>query len=226
MSLSLISIQRLVSFLVTFSLLLGSIGISPSATPTATISHGFRGQPTNKETLFRTRVQLRQPADLQRVIEMSTNVLATGDDWALLVVDEAQLTDLARLGFQPRQTDTLGQLGFMRASLSSSEALAALTATPMADADADGLTDTEEGWWCTNPNDPNSDGDAQGFTDGEEVYALLNFTLPRSVRWGYGPPLARPMPGPTGMAGTATRIPPPAMMATTIPSPILRKRTW
>ncbi|MEJ5198749.1 MAG: hypothetical protein WHX53_07485, partial [Anaerolineae bacterium] len=37
------------------------------------------------------------------------------------------------------------------------------------DDDADGLTNTEEVWWCTDPLNPNSDGDAQGYTDGQEV---------------------------------------------------------
>ena len=38
----------------------------------------------------------------------------------------------------------------------------------------------------------NSDGDASGYTDGQEVRALLDFTLPRTVRWGYGPPFGPP----------------------------------
>lgn len=39
------------------------------------------------------------------------------------------------------------------------------------DADGDGLTDTEEGWWCTNPHSADTDGD--GTTDGDEVAQLL-----------------------------------------------------
>jgi hypothetical protein len=60
------------------------------------------------------------------------------------------------------------------------------------DADGDGLTNTEEGWWCTDAGNPNSDGDVQGYTDGQEVHALLDVTLPRTVRWGYGPPFGPP----------------------------------
>lgn len=63
---------------------------------------------------------------------------------------------------------------------------------PVVDSDGDGLTDTEEAWWCTDPNNPNSDGDVQGYTDGQEVEALLDFTLSRTVRWGYGPPFGPP----------------------------------
>ena len=69
--------------------------------------------------------------------------------------------------------------------------------------DGDGLTNTEEAWWCTDPLNPNSDGDAAGYTDGQEVAALLDFTLPRNVRWGYGPPFGPPTPGPTSTTGTA-----------------------
>lgn len=71
------------------------------------------------------------------------------------------------------------------------------------DSDGDGLTDTAEAWWCTDPGNPNSDGDAQGYTDGQEVTALLDFTLPRAVRWGYGAPFGPPNAWPdfNGMDG-------------------------
>ncbi len=60
------------------------------------------------------------------------------------------------------------------------------------DSDSDGLTDTEESWWCTNPNNPRTNGNPRGYTDGQAVYGLLDFTLPRSVRYGYGPPFGPP----------------------------------
>ena len=53
-------------------------------------------------------------------------------------------------------------------------------------------TNTEETWWCTDPLNANSDGDAQVYSDGTEVDALLDFTLSRTVRWGYGPPSGPP----------------------------------
>jgi hypothetical protein len=67
--------------------------------------------------------------------------------------------------------------------------IASLTAI---DDDGDGLTNTEESWWCTDPLEANSDGDAYGYTDGEEVAALLDFTLSRTERWNYGPPFGPP----------------------------------
>ena len=44
---------------------------------------------------------------------------------------------------------------------------AALKALSTADDDGDGLTDTQEAWWCTDPGDEDSDGD--GVSDGDEV---------------------------------------------------------
>ncbi|MCA9952643.1 MAG: hypothetical protein KDE48_23500, partial [Anaerolineales bacterium] len=74
----------------------------------------------------------------------------------------------------------------------SVEQQAAIATLVGLDDDQDGLTNTEESWWCTDPSNPNSDGDAANFLDGDEVTALLDFTLPRNVRWGYGPPFGPP----------------------------------
>lgn len=69
---------------------------------------------------------------------------------------------------------------------------AAVAALTSLDDDGDGLTNTQEQWWCTDPLNPNSDGDANRWTDGQEVAALLNVKLSRTVRWGYGPPFGPP----------------------------------
>jgi hypothetical protein len=71
------------------------------------------------------------------------------------------------------------------------------------DDDGDGLTDTQEMWWCTDPNNANTDGDVNGWKDGQEVAAILNFKLPRTVRWGYGAPFGPPAAWPdfNGMDG-------------------------
>jgi hypothetical protein len=53
---------------------------------------------------------------------------------------------------------------------------------------------------------PNSDGDAQGYTDGQEVAALLDFTLSRTVRWGYGPPFGPPAAWPNFNDRNGTHI--------------------
>ena len=50
------------------------------------------------------------------------------------------------------------------------------------DSDGDGLTDTQEQWWCTNPTNPDSDGD--GANDGAEVRAAKDWLANRRS----GPP--------------------------------------
>ncbi len=146
----------------------------------------------------------------------------TAGKTAVVLVDAEQLETLARLRFEPRASDDADALvavhaqekpwlaaawGEVRqrmaadkrmntasalASLSTSSLSAALAGLTSVDDDGDGLTNTEEAWWCTDPMNPNSDGDVQGYTDGQEVTALLDFTLPRATRWGYGPPFGPP----------------------------------
>jgi hypothetical protein len=54
------------------------------------------------------------------------------------------------------------------------------------DDDGDGLTNTEEGWWCTDPL--NADSNGNGKSDGDTVRALRNPSLTRQERHVYGPP--------------------------------------
>ena len=55
----------------------------------------------------------------------------------------------------------------------SIEQLNGIQALPGVDNDADGLTDTQEAWWCTDPMNPDSDGD--GALDGTEVLYLKDW---------------------------------------------------
>ena len=220
------AIQRLVVAVLIMGMLVPPAGSARELT-------GEVGALPSSSSLYRTQVAVRQPADWTRLERVGVTVLEQGDDWALVLVDEAQLETLARLRFEPRGTDELGMLvtahaqakpwlaasvrpllqaweehglseltdqPLGRGSESANSAHPALTPELKAglatltsvDDDADGLTNTEEQWWCTDPMNPNSDGDAQGYTDGQEVDALLDFTLPRNVRWGYGPPFGPP----------------------------------
>jgi len=144
-------------------------------------------------TTYRTQVTLRQPTDLTRLQALGVIILTQSDTRATVLATGEQLQVLARLRFQPRHSDQvallLGRTGLDARESISEGTILALTS---ADSDGDGLTNTEEAWWCTDPNDPNSDSDAEGYSDGEEVAALLDFTLPHSVRWGYGPPFGLP----------------------------------
>lgn len=60
------------------------------------------------------------------------------------------------------------------------------------DDDADGLTNTQEAWWCTDPSDPDTDDD--GRTDGAEINALKDWlgnkreSAPGETPWPNWPP--------------------------------------
>lgn len=100
----------------------------------------------------------------------------------------------ARLAVETEGEASKTQRQALRAAMQAltPEQIAAIGDSFSVDDDADGLTNTEEAWWCTDPMNTNSDGDTHGYTDGQEVAALLDFSLPRSVRWGYGPPFGPP----------------------------------
>lgn len=61
----------------------------------------------------------------------------------------------------------------------SIEQLNGIQALPGVDNDADGLTDTQEAWWCTDHNNADSDGD--GVTDGTEVVYIKDWMSNRGV---------------------------------------------
>ncbi|HIQ05139.1 MAG TPA: hypothetical protein EYH31_05515, partial [Anaerolineae bacterium] len=64
----------------------------------------------------------------------------------------------------------------------TAEQKAGLAALSSVDDDGDGLTNTQESWWCTDPMNPDSDGD--GTNDGDEVQALKDWLANRTA----GPP--------------------------------------
>lgn len=170
--------------------------------------------------LFRTVVDVQSAAQWRDLERMQPVFLDRGDDWAWLLVDDVQLADLARLRYNPDQTNSLGTLlalqdaavrsvfeplmaqtqalatqvavrpesdsagdtedaaaaGAARAELRAAmHALAAeqralLATVATVDGDADGATDDQESWWCTDPTNPDTDFD--GASDGAELAAL------------------------------------------------------
>lgn len=165
--------------------------------------------------LFRTEVVIEQAYDLTRLDQLGVKVLEQGETDAVVLVTGNQLESLARLGFEPKDTNELGSLvnaspdssPWLADSLQSSlelaasiagpeletqqidveqdsqlqavidgfsaEQLSAVQALPGVDNDADGLTDTQEGWWCTDPNNPDSDLD--GRKDGDEIQTIKDW---------------------------------------------------
>ena len=209
-------ISKLINGLVIMALL-----FSLGAFDAQTVSAWFQN-PFENTGIYRARLALPNRAAPERLQSLGVLILEQGPDWASVLVDQDQLQTLARLRFQPTGIDDLGTLAqsagldWLAASLNisiqtaangeqpSAQGTAALKAmlspdqqlalsrSPSADDDGDGLSNTEEQWWCTDPANPNTDGDANGYTDGQEVTALLDFTQPRSLRWGYGPPFGPP----------------------------------
>ncbi|MFN2201245.1 MAG: hypothetical protein ACK2UO_08565, partial [Caldilineaceae bacterium] len=63
-----------------------------------------------QDMLFRTRVSVRTSVQWRDLERMQPVFLDRGDDWALVIVDDVQLTDLARLRYNPDGTSALGGL--------------------------------------------------------------------------------------------------------------------
>lgn len=176
--------------------------------------------PVASSGLFRTRVTIDQPYDLTRLQDLGIKILEQESSWASVLVSEAQLENLARLGFEPQASNELTLLvsasadvsPWLASSLSaqldqaiaftnslegsqintsgvndstlidiieefSIEQLAGIQALPGVDNDADGLTDTQESWWCTDPN--NADTDADGRSDYAEIQAIKDWMANR-----------------------------------------------
>ena len=161
--------------------------------------------------LYRTHVRVPTTAMWRDLDKLAVVVLERGDDWALVFADDAQLESLARLRFNPVETnalptllaaataaplaasfapllmqaDALGVLAAAKDETGAATARAALRTamhsldaaqltflvqTAGVDTDADGLSDDQEGFWCTDP--VRTDSDFDGTRDGAEVTAL------------------------------------------------------
>ncbi len=164
---------------------------------------------------YRTAVEVNTAAQWQSLARVDPVIIERGDNWALLLVDDQQLADLARLRFNPGDTNALTTLdaaarsqgaqlpsalaalaGVVQAAAQVAAAdqqavaaeravlrsqakalasadLAALAAVASVDSDADGLTNDQEAFWCTDPARQDSDGDAT--KDGAEVAKLKDW---------------------------------------------------
>ncbi len=206
---------RILAIFVVLSMLLSSVApVAKAQTPGQVflplVAANAKIPATN--LAFRTQVRVSTPARWQELHKLGVVELARGDDWALVLADDPQLADLARLRFNPDHTNALEPLALTNAAsdqaaadslqplfaqlqvekhlLAAADAnvagaraqlrttLANLTAAQQTflaqaadvDTDHDGLTDTAEGFWCTNAQQADTDHD--GMSDGDEVKAL------------------------------------------------------
>ena len=171
-------ISTAISLVTILSLLLSSLPVG-LLMPTPALADGLQ----QIEPLYRARVTLQYPYDATRLAELGLTLYDQTETSAVVFADQTQLETLARRGFRPSnivEQATLRQLAGPR--LSDNDL--SLVAAP--DSDNDGLTDQEEEWWCTDPNDANSDSplppSITNPSDGDEVEAILNGVT------AYGPP--------------------------------------
>ncbi|OAI38633.1 hypothetical protein AYO38_09200 [bacterium SCGC AG-212-C10] len=167
--------------------------------------------------LFRVVLQLDRETDVARVQSTGAAISEQDDALRLVVIaDGDQLEALTRLGFLPVSADALDSLikgasarlpladsslsaafQALSAAGSPTTAWAALSADVQAlvvqatsvDDDGDGLTNTQEAWWCTNVGNPDSDGD--GSNDGAEVLALKRWLQNTAARPSNGTPFVQ-----------------------------------
>lgn len=144
--------------------------------------------------LYRARIFIRGSADLERLESMGIKVLTAVDDIAVVIVKRNKLDELGRLRMYPQGVARIADMkGATVAALTESALVVDLLNAVAADADNDGLSDTEESWWCTSPTDNNSDSpnapSAGDPNDGAEVQAIIQ-ALRFNKRSQYGTPFA------------------------------------
>ncbi len=208
-------LSRLVRVLVVLGLLLPSVSSAQQRPDPAPIAGG-PATAEGAELLYRTRVTLSPGRDEARLEKLGITVLQRLGNQALVLVDEQQLEDLARLRFEPEATNALSTLlvanqayaRWLAAALQPQlralaqaaerderlrltltvEQASAVSALASVDDDGDGLTNTQELWWCTDPLDADTDDD--GKTDGTEVGVLKAWLGNQRS----GPPMETPWP--------------------------------
>lgn len=139
---------------------------------------------------YRTTVNIRGAADLSRLKKMGVTVLSSTKTESVVIADRSQLEQLAKTSFFPRKTELTGNLRVSGgARLSTTATATQILAATVIDTDGDGLDDTEEGWWCTDP--ANADSDNDKVKDGDEVNALRDWILHKTAtRPASGKPFA------------------------------------
>jgi hypothetical protein len=134
------------------------------------------------ETLARLRFRPEAADDLGMLAEYHADTAPELARSIQPLLTQARATRALRLdtGVEAGRTlNTRDALSLQRAQTDLRATLQSLTvaqqtgimAMTSLDSDGDGLTDTEEYWWCTNPLNPDTKGD--GVSDGDAVAALM-----------------------------------------------------
>jgi uncharacterized repeat protein (TIGR01451 family) len=174
-----------------------------------TLSNGLM---LDAATTFRTTVQVTSAVQFKRVqqtgatllyaegihlgrVDLTQGVPAfSAEQYPLrltVLVTDNQLAALARLGYMPEHSDAVGSLvsgnRLERAAMDGTLSIATLGASSSVDSDGDGLTNTEEAWWCTDPNNPDSNND--GVSDFVQVQQARDWMANRRSTYSpNGPP--------------------------------------
>lgn len=185
------ALASVTSMIVIVLLMFGVGGMQQQAVPTAADTA------INYAGMFRVDVDVRDAYDRARIDEAGIVVLSDASDSVRVLVDTMQRAQLARWGMFPYNVVSVAELGvdapplarssgtiidqYKRslrvaspqrawASSLSTRTRLKLAATDASDRDGDGLSDTQEMEWCTNPNLADSDRD--GISDKAEIDRL------------------------------------------------------
>ena len=109
---------------------------------------------------YQTDVRIKNSYQAHVLKELDIPTAKVADEIVTIQVTEEQLEILARRNFLPFNSKLIESPDLETKAVLSQNSSGQ-------DLDNDGLTDTEEAWWNTNPNIDDTDGD--GFKDGEEV---------------------------------------------------------
>lgn len=98
------------SFALLLQVLLPTPMVAQSNPPVFLPLIGQGSRSVDSVDLYRTQIAARTSAQWQALTELDIVIIDQGDDWALVVVDDEQLATLARLRYNPTQTDKIQSL--------------------------------------------------------------------------------------------------------------------
>lgn len=137
------------------------------------------GRRRSTRTLARLRFERRLSDEVSALIKANTSKKPWLADSLRPLLEQSKVTQAAaaKAGANTTiQSEAYAPLRAMLQSLSP-EQRAGLNALSSIDDDGDGLTNTQEAWLCTDPNNPDSDND--GVSDYVEVFAAKEWLVNR-----------------------------------------------